>query len=934
VENLINVKDPETGEIGSIPQGQLQEAASQGYEQVTPEEALHYVNVQKYSTPVEKLKTFAEGAASAATLGLSTGAERLLGAEPEAIQARREINPALHGTGEMVGLVGSALFAPEATAAGLMEKAGAKVATELVPAAREAYDAKRALDLAKEAGIGIEEAQSAYKAAKAAQPYIAKIGSSAANEATQFALMSAGDEVSKMFAGNPPESVGTALAEVGLNGLIGGVTGGAFTAVSPLWEATLGKKLETFLEKVKNRADGNSIPVTPGLEEALKNVTPEMRAAMSGDPEMLKAYQTMVESGSSRGDIMRDMKTKFQDDLNIKMKDILQPGEEVSAFEAGSKAIDEFNKIEDKFYKDAQDAYKSVGDLTQVHVNDEARLKLYDEMVEAGQKFGAVGGPGEQLFKTYSERFLAQDTLGQMDKLVTEINSASSVAQRAGDWEKVRALSEIKTFIRDFQEQYLDKEALNLAKATGDENIVLAAQLAKDQRADARKLYKEYMDARGEILGMGGIRGVKSHDQFVKMMEEKIEPSMLAKKLFNKDKIRQMTLLQEKYPEIFRTLAEQKKSEIWEAANKSGLFNARTLERELTKLPKEVYEKLFSKEEQKGLNTYLELMHKSSERIGPSGTPRGLDQLWAHLPMGVGAMASTILGHGPVWGMIAGKIGEVVGKEIPEAYKMAMLKFLGSSGEVSSKAFKATVDYAAAIHKGDLAITKAAGQIFSKAPAVTARSIQDQEKARKKLQKRIDEWHGDQEAMLDTAGHTSLYLPDHSMKMAETASSTVNYLNSLKPQQQKMNVLDSKPVVNPMAQARYNRALDIANRPMIVLDDVKNGKITTQDVQDLKAMFPGAYDRMQTKIMDKLTTHMHEEKPIPYQTKLGLSVFLGQPLDSTMQPQAILATQNLIAPNQQQGQTIEGQRQKHSFAALNKLPGMYLTPQQQRQIKT
>jgi hypothetical protein len=43
---------------------------------------------------------------------------------------------------------------------------------------------------------------------------------------------------------------------------------------------------------------------------------------------------------------------------------------------------------------------------------------------------------------------------------------------------------------------------IELAKATGDENIILAAELLKDQRIEARKAYSEFMEKVGDIASI------------------------------------------------------------------------------------------------------------------------------------------------------------------------------------------------------------------------------------------------------------------------------------------------------------------------------------------------------------------------------------------------------------------------------------------------
>jgi hypothetical protein len=925
---FINVRDLDTGEIGSYPAAQAQDLTGKGFEPVTDIEVQQYMKEQEFGTPEQQLKTAAEGALSAATFGLSTGIEKAFGVDPEAIKARAEVNPFIHGAGELVGLVGSSLLLPGGGAAGVMEKAGAEAGAAVSKTAAATLEAKKALDLAKETGVGVEQATAALKAAKVAEPAIAKIGSEGANQAVQFALMQAGDEVSKSFL-DPERTLGNAVAEVGLSGLIGGAVGGGIGAISPLWKATLGPKTEMWLEKFKNRVDGASVAVNVDLEHMMKDAAPEIKAMFSQDPEMKIFAKQLIDSGTPAGDAFRATLNEFQIKVADDLGNIFVAGEGKTAFQAGTEAKESILKAADELHTGVRAKYDEIADTVNMAISDDARLKFYDKLVKEGQEFGAVGSDAEALFKTYSERALAQDSIGQLDKLVTEIGSAQNVAYRAGDFEKSRALGQIKEGIRDFQENYISSEALKLAKATGDENIILAAELLKDQRLEARKAYAEFMEKVGDIASLGKLGKVKYFGQLQDALES-IPAAKFADKLFDKKNIEGLNYIKQNYPDVFESIITQKKTDLLEAATRTGELQHTKLLNSVNALPKEVQNLMFKPEELQAINLSGQVLRESFKKINPSGTSRARDIATGHLGAGAAAVVGALTGHNPIVAGIMGELGQRLGVDAPAATKLALLKFLGSSGEISAPGLKAAVQYAHEAYNGNKLITKAAKQIFTVGPEVTIRAYEQQDRARVKLQKRIDEVNKNPEVLLDTGGETSVYLRDHAQEMAKTASNTINYLNSLKPKQDKSSPLDSKPVISPVDRARYNRALDIANKPMIVMEDIRNGTITANDVKDLQAMYPGAYQQMQLKIMDELVHTMETGKSIPYQTRLGLSVFMGQPLDSTMQPQAIMAAQNLIAPMQTQGQTIPGQRAKHSFTALNKMPGMMQTPQQAR----
>lgn len=128
-----------------------------------------------------------------------------------------------------------------------------------------------------------------------------------------------------------------------------------------------------------------------------------------------------------------------------------------------------------------------------------------------------------------------------------------------------------------------------------------------------------------------------------------------------------------------------------------------------------------------------------------------------------------------------------------------------------------------------------------------------------------------------------------------------------------------------MEIARYNKALDIAQNPTIVLQKVKDGTLQPSDIADLHGMYPDLYKSMSAKLSNAMQSHHADEEPIPYKTKMGMSLFLGQPLDVSMRPESIQAAQPI--PSQPQ-QPQQGQKASKSMNSLGKSNKNYMTPNQ------
>ncbi len=252
---------------------------------------------------------------------------------------------------------------------------------------------------------------------------------------------------------------------------------------------------------------------------------------------------------------------------------------------------------------------------------------------------------------------------------------------------------------------------------------------------------------------------------------------------------------------------------------------------------------------------------------------------------GTGAAMGSLVGH-PILGAIFGHhaITPLMEKILP-----ALIKPLLQSSTSSASGMKAAVSYAMAAVKGEQAINKAAAAVFAgdMGNVIHMPSAKDRELLQKQLQK----VSANPELMFNVGGHTGTLLPQHGTAIAMSTSKAVQYLESLKPDVAPRAPLDKPRVANAVEEATYNRALDIAQNPLIVLKSIKEGSLTVNDIQHLKTLYPALYSKFTTQVMQNLVDKKTDHAIIPYKTKLSLAAFMGQPLDSSMQPLAIVASQ-------------------------------------------
>lgn len=306
---------------------------------------------------------------------------------------------------------------------------------------------------------------------------------------------------------------------------------------------------------------------------------------------------------------------------------------------------------------------------------------------------------------------------------------------------------------------------------------------------------------------------------------------------------------------------------------------------------------------------------------------KGATQLGGNV---LGGLAGGVLGHAvghPDMGVLIGEhtLSPLFAHVLP-----AMAKPLATMA-TSAEGAKAGLEYLVNAYKGSNTIAKAGKSIFTAGREVLPQSLIPDEKDRAKLDSRIKGAQTDPNILLKAGGKTSVYLPNHGQAIGQTASQAVNYLNSLRPNPDKAAPLDSKPVLNPVAKAAYNRALDIAQQPLMVMKHIKDGTLQPSDVVALKTMYPALYSKFTSEITSHMTDHIAKGNTIPYTTRLSIATFMGQPLDSTMLPSNIIAAQSIGTPQQQQPTPQGGKLNQGAAKGLNKVAESYQTSTQKRE---
>jgi len=236
-------------------------------------------------------------------------------------------------------------------------------------------------------------------------------------------------------------------------------------------------------------------------------------------------------------------------------------------------------------------------------------------------------------------------------------------------------------------------------------------------------------------------------------------------------------------------------------------------------------------------------------------------------------------------------LGKLMPEADHEALRLGLAKTLDSNQPFSARAFKATVNGIQATVRGENLMGSVARGIFRQAPKLLPEYLKPSIHDLKKIDEHVQKSQVDPSHLQRPADHLAHYMPDHATAVTQTVTQATQYLNSIRPTQTKKSPLDLTPPVNAMAEQSYKRAMAFAQQPLMLAEYLRQGTITAQDVAHVKAMYPEFYQRFTEHIVNQLSDHISKGKTVPYSMRAGLSLMLGQPVDSSMTPEAIQANQ-------------------------------------------
>lgn len=210
------------------------------------------------------------------------------------------------------------------------------------------------------------------------------------------------------------------------------------------------------------------------------------------------------------------------------------------------------------------------------------------------------------------------------------------------------------------------------------------------------------------------------------------------------------------------------------------------------------------------------------------------------------------------------------------------------------------------IGRGAKAIFDPSVRALDKARNIGAKIYTENKADHKELSEKLSELQNDPSKLMDLISQNTEHFQDAAPQTADglsmTAARSLQFLASKLPNRPNANPFDTPYEPSDSEIAGFNRYKNVVENPLVALDQIKLGTIMPETIETLSTVFPKLYDEMKSSVMEQASNMLAKKKPIPYQTKQALSMFLGEPLDASFTPPAVMANQQAFVQGNQQRQ--------------------------------
>jgi hypothetical protein len=964
----VNVFNP-NGDLVSIPAHQLNDALQSGYTEATDQDLEKHLAEQEYGGVGQTAIAGLEGLGRGLAGPLATASELALGlTTPEAIRGRELASPTAAYTGEIAGLIGGGLLGTgEARVAEMGAHAVGKAIFEHEAPSLVSKIGSAAVKGAVENSI-IQSGNEVHK--MIIQDPEQSVGSAAINIGLSGvvggALGTAVGSAKPLWDATVGNKVGQILGKIsnragGIENVMSSDMNQALEKagieIEPEIRAALSDdRMAQEAFSTLNQSDTTKSGLK--LQEIVKNFRTKIQHAMVDSlgltPEKLATMSEVnrYEAGKKIGNILANEYTLHLDPVVAEFDDLKSRFKDADIIPSIASKADKSAKLLDRARIDLNKANKGLADALENQdvakaIEMSNTVKDLQAKVKDIQTSAKAPGTADTIAEQLG-RLVDKEAWYYQPEIMKEVNNT---IKHASGIKSIKDIADLATAVGNntastlpFGQQtplsragQMIKNVLREAESDAAEarlgqeapELVERYKLARAKYAEASKL-KDALDDR-----LGTRASTSGFGKAIKNMAV-TDGEGIARRLSGKNDADLLNLIQSRFPATAQAIREMHLGTIVEKglgkAKEGELISSSNLMKAVNDMDPNLRKFALNPQAQTRLDALHTLLNKLNEvpNTNFSNTARVTDKLMAYLPGSATAMAAMLTGHGAGAALLAGPLVKILAKDAPDAVRLSMLKWLGTGKEIQPGAFKSMVDYVQAVQKGQAQLNSSVKSVFKAGKAVLPQALMPSEKDISKLDKQVKAYKTDPSQILTAGQEQSHYMPEHAQSIGQIASTAMNYLNSLRPDDGRQGPLDNKPVINSVQKAQYERALSIAQQPLLILDKIQKGTLVPQDIMTLRTIYPGLYNKLNTQLMTQMTEIMDKGHIIPYQTRIGLSMFMAQPLDSTMKPTSIMSAQMVNKPQPQPAQGANPPSES-STKGIQKMPSSYMTPSQARE---
>lgn len=885
-----------SGDPAAVPGHERELKLSQGYTLPTTDQLQSLLDQTKHGTTAQTLASAAEGAAETASLGTSGALESAFGVPKEEQLKRAKTNPIAHGIGEVAGVVAPALLGEVAPAVDVLGSVG-KLAESWAKAAVGGTEGSLAAKLAGWAGKG----------------------------AAEGATLSGEHVLNEAMLGDPNATAEHAMAEVGLSSLIGGAGG-----------AIVGKLADTgsnLANRLLDRDGGVFSNLTKLKENAGEVTAAAARLGVEPVPGQLSASKIVQDLQSQIAKEPTIIGRQAQASVDKQFEAIRQATADALGESTPMTKAEVGESLRKGITEKLQETYRPISDAYD-YLKTELKEVQLDEssLIKATRDIRNI--EGVRVSPSSPEYKLAESVGEEVRNLsnVTELRQyASSIArQTTGNPSLKYVGNAIRGILSDLEEGAVTASTKEMVKAGRMSQGEL--ELINNARAASKQQYKTLMEKMGELGDVLGKRKIYGPQDFLSHLSD-VPAENVANKLFQKNNSKFLTFLETEFPKQASTLSRYQKSSIAEKAFKDGMVSPSLALREIDKLEPEVQKFLFSPENLAKLHDARTLIEAMPKDINPSGTAKSV--AWNSVLNPARTFMHTLEGGyfgGPV-GAAAALAGQLAGPEISTWAKRSALRRLVSASPTEAAQHQVLGTLSELAQKTAKTVTSAARAVFSKEGFERLALSKDE---RSRLSDKLTQLNDNPQKLVDRVAKMTEgiaeHAPDTSSAISSTVGRAVGFLSSKLPKPTQLSPFSKPTEPSDFEKAAFKRSAEAVLDPVGVLQRVADGTVSTPDVQALQSVYPTLYSSMRQAVASQMADAVTSGTKVPYSTRLGVSLFLGEPVDNTLSPQSINTVQMSFITNAarpQPGQpALAGGRKKGSSLALSKVGQEYSTPEQ------